>query len=205
MNPVVGDIMEMVIFCQTNRDVALNVRHYRIQAIAGAGKTWLQIANGLHSLFGPLYAPAMSTAAVFYQVAVARISPLPRGQQYVSTNATVQGTEISDVLPGQATGLITLTTGFGGVQYRGRAYIPFPGEDFNDDPGVPTLAYQAILDPIGNAMINDTLIGALPDQVTLDPILWHRDTETYDVLTGSVSRNRWGTQRRRNNARGRIF
>jgi len=205
MNPTIGDIFEMVVFCQTNRDVAMNVRHYRVNAIAGAGQSWLQIANSMHALFGPLYAPAMSTAAVFYQVAVARIFPLPRGQQYISTAAAVQGTEISDVLPGQATGLITLNTGFGGQAMRGRAYIPFPGEDFNDDPGVPNAAYQLLLDAIGVALQDDTIIGVAPNQVTVDPVLWHRETETYDVLTGYQSRNRWGTQRRRNNARGRIF
>jgi len=200
MDPSLNEIWQVVFRCAALRDIALNVRHYRISNEVGNGATAQVAANFFATTFGPVYAAVMSTGSFFDYVTIQRIDPLPLGVSTFSTNAAVQGTVADDILPNQVCGAITLTTAFAGQGFRGRVYVPYPTEGDNTD-GEPTGAYVASLAALTALFTTPIVAGGAGDNTTFSPVLWNRAGRIATPLMGALARSYWTTQRRRNNKR----
>ena len=200
MDPQLDDIFQVTFRSIASRDIALNVRHYKVTGVVGAGTTALVAANMFHSVFGPIYAGIMSTDSYFYSALVQKIHPLPLATAVESTLASNQGTRVFDILPNQVCGSITLTTALAGQGYRGRLYVPYPTEDDNDD-GHPNAAYILSLAGFATQLHTSIVAGGVADNVTFSPVLWKRETRTETPVLSAVVRDYWTTQRRRNNRR----
>jgi hypothetical protein len=143
----------------------------------------------------------MSVAASFDYVAVQHILPEPAGDTSFSSIAPVNGSNVSDLLPRQTCGIITLRTGIAGVKFRGRVYAPFPPESANDSSGQPNAGYLTNLDALATLFDDVLTITVGADSLGLTPVVYHRSDDTTTPITVAVSRPRWATQRRRNNNR----
>jgi len=193
----VNDIMEVKVYCTFGDQTSVNVLHYLVATKAGAGATAGQIAGAISTKIHGEYKACMSADAVFWGVGAARIFPVASPQAVTNANQGV-GSDAGDALPRQVCGLITKVTPFAGRKFRGRVYVAFPSELSNEDEGKVTGTYKTTLGVLGQALI---------DPVTADPgggntnelvpIIWHKESETYTIITGYLARERWATQRRR--------
>lgn len=144
--------------------------------------------------------------------------------EYRDSSGASPGTAIDEPLPRQVAINLTLRTRLAGRKFRGRCYLPPPGEAQNDVNGliVPAFASAAVLflqdiDGIlvGNAM-DLAVISQPSERYTIVKTTFHDDgTTTTETLSNIAARDgqinvtttiesrdsRWETQRRRNNAR----
>jgi len=195
-----GDLLEAKLLFKSDRDGALNVRHFRA-VIQGAGGTFThaQAAQAIKTQYGPFYAPMMASVARLVFVTVQRLSPLPKTDAEFSNDVPVSGTSGSDMLPRQTCGLLSLRTGVSGRKNRGRMYIPYPSEAMNTDQAFPTAAYVTLLTAMGTNVLDDVDIGTPTAGFILQPIIYHRATNTATSIISTIAREDWATQRRRNN------
>jgi hypothetical protein len=193
-----NEILEVKFYCTLGNQVAINVRHWKVgSVIGGDGRTDLQIADYLSDIFKDLYGAVMVDAASFKGCTVRCIrDPLPEaaiGDDNFST-----GQVAGDALPTTVSGIISLKTGLSGPAYRGRAFIPFPGEASNDASGKPASTYKDDLANLGAGFIQTYEVADGGDQVTLGPVLVRRPNYvTATPLTGALVRSYWGRQKRR--------
>lgn len=195
----VNDIYEVRIFCThtSQQQTAVNVRHYRIVAKQGTGATDLTIAQFLDTQFHTVYKPILHNQAQYRGVGVRRIKPLPVTAEVLTSGNVGAGTATGEPLPGQVCGIITLRTLFGGPRYRGRMYLPFPAETFNDADSLPTTAYYNLLGTLGNVMASGMSPGAGGNTMDMLPIVFSRKFSTSEDVIGYTQRFKWATQRSR--------
>jgi len=181
---------------QPLEQVGLMVHFYRVAGISGTGTDLGTLAALIDTNLGPPILALLTTGSTYRGVRATVIDPLPPSAAAISTDGSGPGLVAGDTLPTQVSGIITLVTNLGGRAYRGRKYMPFPGEADNDPGAVPSAAYQAALTALA-PKFTATLTSAGANNVTLLPILWHRKTRTYTDLQGAVAKPLWATQRRR--------
>lgn len=204
LNPLVtaGSILEVVNRCDSaDVQAGENVLHYVVSASTGVGVGLSDIGVHLFDAFKVLYAPMLANTCVFSSVTVTEIFPLPRSLAVRVAPGPVAGTGGAVPLPEQAAGLFTKLTLFGGRSGRGRAYIPFPSVTANGPAGVPTAAYQLLLNALMGAMTNTINVAIGGNSVALSPCLVKRSVPisllaTTPVVDGEL-RVGWATQRRR--------
>lgn len=192
----VGDIYRCVVYCREDSQLGLNVSHFRVTSVVPDGVTELFVANFLSALFKPLYAVALNAVATFRGVSIQRVSPTPVADIIYSALATGTVSGSGDSMSPQTAGVIKLTTGLAGRRYRGRKYIPFPGEDRNT-LGYPTSAYVGSLAAIGAAYLALHTPADGGGGVGLYFGLRTDATTGFISFNGATPRNAWGTQRRR--------
>jgi len=202
-----GDVYETVFVVALGTQTALPRRHYRVAGMAGTGPTQTQIATAIDALIAPLIKPTLVITARYRGSMTARVFPVPR---VVTSNITANagdGIVAGDPLPGQVSGIITLRTLNAGRKYRGRFYVPFPGEADNAPTGVPTGSYQTALDTLGTALVQTIVgVGSGGNTANLEPVLAKFTYANHEVqsvqtflLDSRIGRPRWATQRRRGN------
>lgn len=192
-----GDVVRLRVASYTANQQGINVIHYRVSTSNGSGQTDLQVATAIDSNLESRYKAVLSVAARYRGVSVQKIRPLPVAfPQVVVANDGV-GTVAGDMLATQVSGIVTSITNLAGPKYRGRVYIPFPGEGSSDANGIPTNAYVGNIDDIGDELFSPLSIGVAPNDIVLQPVIFHRATNTFTDITGWVSRQKWATQRRR--------
>jgi len=192
----INDIVECKIICLANNQIGEFVLHYRISAVGAPEPTVTDIAGQVQDTFKDDVIAIISQKATYAGATAQRIWPTRsvRGDYFVP----ITGTGSTSLLPTQTSGLITKFTTLAGRKNRGRSYIPFPGESDSDDNGAfPNTAYKTKLDNIA-ALIGQQIITAVGGgSVTMDPVIYHRSTQTSIALAGAQKRNQWATQRRR--------
>lgn len=197
MPMAVGDLMEVKFYCLQAEQVGINVRHYAVTAMAGAGLTELQLAIGFATLLAPKYKQLIAEGARFEGVGVRKIRPLPVSMEAFSANGSGPGTVTGDTLPRQVTGLLSLRTNEAGPRRRGRVYVPFPGEFHNAANAIPSAAYTNLLSELGDALKANASITSGANTADLRPVIWSRVGGTSADLTVVLARQKWATQRRR--------
>jgi len=198
------EIYEVKFYFNYANQVAQNVLHYRISAVAGS-PTDAMLADVLDTTFAPAFGDCLSQHATYAGVGVSRLRPLPRTIPVYDNDGEGAGGVLGDPLPKQVCGVITKRTALAGVRFRGRMYVPFPGEADNEaTTGIPSVGYVANLDVLGALLDNVLAVGAGGNTASANPVLWNRATttptvqaETFTPITGFRSRGIWGTQRRR--------
>lgn len=192
-----GDVYAVRLFTALGDQAAVNVRHYRVTTQQGTGATDAEIAAAMALIYPPAMKNMLVSAANYHGLNVQKIFPLPPTVAVPSSVGAGPGLDTSEPLPRQVSGIITLRTAFAGRRYRGRIYIPFPGELANDPNGVPSVAYVTGLVALANLVLPPVVAGAGGNTSTLTSVLFHRDTNTTDAITNAVAQSKWATQRRR--------
>jgi hypothetical protein len=193
----VGDIIQATFVCRFSEQIGLNVRHYRVFTQLGTGATLPEMAAGFHAAVSGLYPPLLNSQATFEGVMISKIFPLPPSVPVASIPAGIPGVVTGDALPRQVAGLLRARTAFAGRSQRGRVYVPFPSEASSAFDGSPILAYLSALGELGGALFDSYTFGTLPNQSIISPVIWHRMTSTFDLITSIAVATQWATQRRR--------
>lgn len=193
----VGDILQSRIETSFGTQSSQNIRHWRVSAEVAPAATHAQIAANLDTSIAPLYKAVLSTSATYRGVAVRRIFPLPPTIEAIANANLGAGTIAGDPLPKQTAGVVTFRTALAGRKFRGRFYAAFPAESDNNASTLPSNAYVAGLALLGGVFTLSRTIPNGAGSTTIDPVIWHRRTSTFDVITNIVARTIWGTQRRR--------
>lgn len=193
---VVGNIVELRIYCSLAEQTSINVRHFEVMAIAGASAEVSDVAIFMDVALAPLYAAAMAPAAN-YDGSTAQVIHPGRLAYYANLGLVNPGTVTGDPLPRQTSGLIRFRSAIAGSRGVGRLYVPFPSEGSNTAAGHPVAAYQTAIGAIADVFETTAVVGAGGDTADLRPIIWHRDTQTGIPITQGIGSSRWATQRRR--------
>jgi hypothetical protein len=208
-----GDIYCCRFWSKLGDQAACNVRYYLLVSHAGNGASQDAVAAAIDAEVATDLKPLMSSAAEYLGSTTQRVWPTPPTVASFLQTARGFGAVTGDPLPKQVSGLIMLRTEFAGRKYRGRMYVPFPGEADNDATTKPSAGYQARLVTLGNSLVADVNAGAAPDTSVLQPGLPGRtktpvpgdpDRFTYPLNGTFVPfidnfglRTIWATQRRR--------
>lgn len=197
-----GDIYEAKMFSRHTDQVAVTRRYYRSENQAGTGATQAQVTTAIANQLATVFSTMLNTAAEYRGMTVQRIVPQPRTVESTSLFGAGFGLEVGDCLPRQVRGILSLRTAFAGRQYRGRLYIPFPGEGSNDADATPTAAYLVKLNAFGAAVIATLAgVGGGGNTEDLKPVLCGFAAGNpvpirVNELANYLARDRWATQRR---------
>ena len=197
MSLAAGDTVELRVFVVRGEQTAINVRHYQVGAVGGAGITEEQFAAHMAVLLAPRYKALIGTTAHFRGCGVRKINPLPVGLEKYSTASAGFGTVVGEAMAGQLCGLISLRTNFAGRSARGRIYVPFPTEGQSDTNGRPMGAYSALLGNLGDDLIVAQTVVSGANSATLHPTIWSRKNRVGNVVLAHIEPLKWATQRRR--------
>lgn len=192
----VGDIFRVTIQGKQAGETWVNVMHYR-ESATGVGNAETELADSCDAVLGPAYKTFLSHDASYDQVAVQRIDPLPVSYTVIdNTNAGI-GLVAQDMLPPANAMTVTKKTAYAGRKYRGRVFLPGIPKTYTSDGGFTAGGLAA-----GQLLADDLKSPRLPGAWTFTPILWHRSSRTYTVLTDMTARQVPRVQRRREHFRG---
>lgn len=200
-NLVTNQILQGTWFCQASDQISQTVRHWQVTSLAGTGSTVEAAAAALSQKFGTHLSHLMPTTALYVGMKLQVIKPTKLIAVY-STNGGAFGDYTGALCPKQAAGVLALKTRLAGRSYQGRCYLPFPSEDANDAVGNPAAGYLAFSDAFGADIVQAQVVGTAPNQATLTPVIYSRKLNSWEPLTAYVSRQRWGTVRRRSGIAG---
>lgn len=192
-----GDIFQVRIFTRFGSQLGLMIRQYRITAETAGGVTPQEIAVVMDGAYGVPVRATLSSSANYLGVDVQRLRPLPPTVVAIGSAGAAAGLVPGDPLPRQCSGLITLRTNFAGRRFRGRAYVPFPGETDNTSLSAPSAAYVVNLGSISTVMNGPISVTGVAGTAIMNGVIWNRTTLTDTLITTNIPRTEWATQRRR--------
>lgn len=193
----VGDIWRLKIACWMRGQLGLNVRYYVVAEESGGPVSALAVANRVDTGVRALYQAVLCADAVFMGVSAARVIPAPPELASVSEEGEDDGMMNDVPLPSQCAGIITLRTGSSGREWRGRAFIPFPGSDAANTDGMLADNYFGDLEALGAALIQTLDVEDGPNLAALAPIITAPPFGAYRQIADYAVRREFGTQRRR--------
>jgi len=193
-----GDYAEVRYCCYTPTQISLNICHYRLDITAG---TWTdqEVVSAMTLIVANIYKSNMPNEASFRGVGL-RLQVLPVPTEVFDVSQDGAGTAAGDLSATQVSGLITKRTARAGRKYRGRLYVGFPSALDIDSNGVPTPAYVAGIQTLGNTL--GPVMALVNGANTMEAVMRVRSTlvpgaPTYEPVVALTSRNRFGTQRSR--------
>lgn len=194
----INDVYRMRVITQQQEQIGVNVLHYRVVSSAPPEPSQLEIATFMDAALAPVYKPLLTAASTYRGVGVQRILPLPVQVESSTTANLGIGTVAGDELPKQITGLLSHRTSLAGAGFRGRTYVPFPGETDSAADGLPGGGYVLRMVDLRQVLIAAHLvIGAGGGSVTLQLVVFRRATGVSTIVVASIVRTFWATQRRR--------
>lgn len=184
--------------CYTTSQISLNTMHWRVTGHVGTGATDVDLADAVDLFQAGNYTSIMPTTARWRGVGVKKLLPFP-GIETAATARDAAGVSVTEILPTQVSGIITLRTIAPGPGWRGRNYPGFPPESANLATGLPDPAYTAVLAAIGAYWLTEITIGVLPNQSTVIFGLRKATIGGFDVhrWVAVTTWPKWATQRRR--------
>lgn len=191
-----GNIIEVVTYSQMQSQAGLFVRHYRVSAIAGTSGTLGAVAVKMDSVIATALKPCLGNNAQYRGVGCRKIAPLPQSPAAYENGSAGVGGSVGAGQAKQVSGIISYTSLEGGRRGRGRNYIPFPCQNDNDTDMTPIAGYVTRLQSLANVLFSVQTTSGV-NNVTLTPVIWHRETFDYTDITAATARDKWATQRRR--------
>lgn len=196
----VGDIYKLRYYVYASPVLAVCTMHFRVTVIAGTEGTQAQGASVFDSLIAAPLKNCISSQATYRGVYWQKIRPTVSVPSAATAGAGV-GNGTGGIMPPQVAGITSYKTAFAGRKFRGRNYIPFPAED-QCSGGAPSAGYITQIGALNFALLTDTTYGAAGNTTTVRPIVYHRQTATYDDITAAIVRPQFGVVRRRAVGRG---
>lgn len=192
-----GDVWRISLVTQLGEQAGVNVMHYVVDGQANQPPPAEAVAEHFAGLFALNLRAIMPTVANYTKTVAQKIAPIPLTVAGESELDAGNGDLASSPLPRQVAGLISLRTPFAGRSQRGRMYLPFPATESNDDSYSPTGLYIGALNTIGATRLLTQTVTVGVDSITLDPVIFSRQTGLVYPITAFIVRDAWATQRRR--------
>jgi len=191
------DIVRTKVLCWVNYQVGINVRYWRCGTNPG-DLTIEDFSTHLVDNLVPLYTAYLSTACIVDALKVQIVGPGGMSDELTTLLGTAGGASAT-TMPRQACGIVTLTTGVGGRKNRGRFYVPFPTEEMNEAGGSPNGAGLTAMGLIGEFYTTVQNVTVDIFTMIMGPVLVHSGPapDAPTPLTGYITRDKWGTQKRR--------
>lgn len=202
VTPIVGDIIQARIRLRATSQLAMNVLHYRVIAVAGGGLSVSQMAQDIGLQFYAVYKFWMPANADYHSTQVQNLT-FPASVQ-AQDDLILPGIAAGNMVPRQVSGLISLSTNTAGRRERGRIYVGFPSSAYVDANGELTAAGLVILSNIasvvgpglvvtaGAASTNLQLVIRHPDVPGPPPIVNGSDVTTVRAEEGLATQRRRG-------------
>jgi len=202
LNPAVGDLLQVRVYCQANNQVSLNVLHYVVVGVGGVGLDLNTYAAQISTIYAALYKVWMPPTADYAGVTVQNLT-FPTSIAVTDRASAGPGTTGTELTPRQVSGLIHWTTTLAGRANRGRSYIGFPSSTFLTATGELSVAggtalanVQAAIGPIKNVLVGgdslSTRLAIRPPRIPGPP-----PVEQYTTVSTGLASNLLATQRRR--------
>ena len=193
-----NDIVEARVVCWIPEQISVNRLFYKVSNKQRAGADTLAVADELDQQFEQWYKAIMPTTANYRGVSVQRVFPVPRTVADVAITNAATGSAVGALMPTQVSALCGKKTDFAGPKFRGRTYVPFPSDTFNDAAGNPTNVFvTGQLTNLAIVLRSVQVVGVLPDTIDLLPVLFNTATSVATDVKDFLARTRWATQRRR--------
>jgi hypothetical protein len=193
----VGNILKFSVWCVDGGQAAVNAYYFNVVAVTGSPATDQDAGDVFINNISASIKAIINANASFNGVVTQRVFPLPLTADVFSVTGAGVGTGGSPALPKQCSGLVSWYTALAGRAKRGRSYIPFPSSTMDTGDGVPTAGYVTLLGTHSTAVNTSTAVSVGGRGATLGQVLFHRATNTFDVITSKLPRAQWATQRRR--------
>lgn len=193
------DIVRVSVLCRVGTRDAYNIWYFVASGTTGVGTiTYDDLATTWKTLAEAVYPGVMSPSGTLIGASVNRAFPAPPTPSINAGDSDLPGLITGDVMSRQTCGAVTKRTELAGKAYRGRAYIPFPSEASNDADGNPTNGYRTAVATLCGSFCAAQTITVGTATIILYPIIYHKATSTYTVVSSFNVRTYWTTQRRRN-------
>lgn len=195
---VVGDVVEVCVYCKLEEQIAINVLHYNIDAVGGVAVEYDEVAGRIYAAIENPYRDWLTESAQFAGVGIRRLAPLPKTIQYTRIDP-VDGNLTAFTLPAQVSGLISVRTPKPGPGGRGRIYIPFGSINWADVVGNMTPDAEAQLQSIADALGPTTTWQEATAAWTIVATLQVSGVPSAPECDNIFATGKWATQRRRGN------
>lgn len=203
----VGDILQLRFYSHMDDQLAVNTVHYRIDAQGGAMRNPVEILAAKAQAASVKLKALMCNEASYRGYGASRVWPTIFREMFSAVDQGA-GTGGAVALPTQVCGIITkYSDKFDDEPMRGRLYIPFPTEGYNDDETHrPTAGYQGFAIELANILFpSEAFEVAIGDGFTLSPVIYRRpqpDAEPpiafdFGYITSTFCPLKWATQRKR--------
>ncbi len=200
---LVGDILLARAWCTAGGQAAVNTYGYECIASAGAGATDVDFLSQLTGSFSAFYKgllPPNCTYDGLQGYFIARpsggVMP-PPVSDVTGAGAGVTGTTC---IPRGMAGIMKYATNIRGPGGRGRVFLPFVSQNYQDTTALPTNAYQVFVNSFASALLATLIVGTGGNTVTLIWSLVHRkkpDPITGHQITTAESAQKWGQMHKR--------
>lgn len=195
--PQAGNILQVKLVSGQSQQMAYNIFHYRVGTLTTGGATNGEIVTALSTKFKTPLRPLLNPSAFFVGIDLKDLTAILDRSAWSIDDAGLGTGSASDPLPMQVCGHISKYTLIGGRGFRGRFYVPFPGEADNDASHLPIAAYIVKLNALAAALVDTPTIVGATGSTPLQPVIYHRGSGNSDDITDCRSRAYWTTQRRR--------
>lgn len=193
----VDTVIEAQFWCLFGAQASVNRLRWAITSAVGTGVTYSDVLTEWASAFPLLFRALMSVQATYRGVGLWEVNnPLKPAPAYDDADHGV-GSVAGDVLPSQVCGLLSFEALFVGPSQRGRMFLPFPSEGSNGSGGSPSAGYVADMDALGVICTTPVVVTNGGSSINLDPVIYHKSSNTSTRITGHIARGAWATQRRR--------
>lgn len=192
-----GDVIEFKTGCKNANQNGLNVLHYAVTSIVGTAPTDAQVAAVLDLVAAPLYTAYLPTVCSYLGSRFQVVFPLPIQVAVITTTNAAAGAQGSSPIAPATTLLLTKRTATAGRVGRGRTYLPFWSENGNDAQGAPSAGSITFGTNWATSMLQPLTFVIGAGTIILTPVLFNKFTGFTKVITSTVVRTNWATQRRR--------
>lgn len=176
----------------------INSIAYSVEGLTGA-PTMGDLAEGLQSLTEANQKNWLPTQASILGVRTTQLTNVvPRSIAGVATSDQV-GLVTGPPVPTQSTGILSFLTASAGRKYRGRIFTPFVAPSFVGSDGLPTNTYKGLIGSFATLTTTLPITITTPggDTIDIEPLIYHRSTNTSNLVIGYQARPYWGTMKKR--------
>lgn len=192
-----AEVWSLRFYTSFGDQVAINVFNYKVGATGVDLVTDLEAVQALSTHFATAFRACISSAAKLEGFGLQRRIPSPPGHEALTSADSGVGQVAGEPLPRQVAGLISTKTEFAGPRYRGRFYIPFPGESDNDTDATPTAAAWARFNTLADKLEVNVTVTGTGGNVLMIPVVYSRKFQTTNQVLQAFARDNWATQQRR--------
>ncbi len=194
------DIVLVRAWCVAGNQAAVNTYGYNCIASSGAGATDADMAAQLDPAYALFYKALLPPNCSYkglqvYFVKRAGLLPPPAN----SILGAGVGTTGTTCLPRGIAGIMKFASNKRGPGGRGRVYLPFVAETYQDVTALPTAAYDVLVNSFASNLLTPAVITG-GGSVTMAFVLVHRkkgDPVSSIEVTTAQSADKWGQMHKR--------